>query len=133
MRDVRVVGLRGLRGRMSGCGDIHASSIKREEALGLFLRRISRVGVIANFCNAGVRPGSRPTFVSAKVGKTSDAPPELIGLLGRGEGGDGLTRRARTSPARRRASDHGDGRQASDQRSNLVPQHFLIPAKLLTA
>ena len=63
--------------------------------------------------DAGFRPGSRPTFVSAKGGKTIDAPFGLIGLIGREEGGDGLTREAQTSPSRTRASDHRAERQAS--------------------
>jgi len=33
---------------------------------------------------AGVRPGGRGPFVSAKGPKTSNAPPELIRLDGRG-------------------------------------------------
>ena len=36
----------------------------------------SRITVL--FCIAGFRPGSRATFVSAKVAKTIDAPPGLM-------------------------------------------------------
>ncbi|MDT3778426.1 hypothetical protein PJI16_12730 [Nitrospira sp. MA-1] len=71
------------------------------------LRHNCRVGIVVMFCDAGFRPGSRPTFVSAKVGKTSDAPPGRIGLIGRGGGRSGLTRGARTSPSRKRASIMG--------------------------
>ncbi len=62
---------------------------QREEALTSILRRTCRVGVIGIFCDAGFRPGSRATFVSAKVGKTIDAPPGLIRLIGREEGETG--------------------------------------------
>ncbi|MGE0478479.1 MAG: hypothetical protein AB7P32_17105 [Nitrospirales bacterium] len=73
--------------------------------------------------DAGCRPGSRviawrvpngAIFVMEGKGpKTIDAPLGLIGLIGRQVGGDGLTRGARTSPSRTRASDHWAERQAS--------------------
>jgi hypothetical protein len=65
-------------------------------------------GVNVLFRIAGFRPGRRGPFVSAKVPKTSDAPPGLIKLIRR-EVGDRLTRGAHTSPSRTRASDHGTG------------------------
>ncbi|MCB9775922.1 MAG: hypothetical protein H6750_16575 [Nitrospiraceae bacterium] len=72
---------------------------------------------------AGFRPGRRPTFVSAKVGKTSDAPPGRIGLIRREAGGDGLTRRARTSPPARRASDLGRAAGVGPaEQSQLLPR-----------
>ncbi len=55
----------------------------------------------------GFRPGSRGPFdpaqdrpfVSAKVAKTIDAPPDLIGVGGRKIPEGGLTRYAQTKPA----------------------------------
>ena len=38
----------------------------------------SNFGINVMFSNAGFRPGSRATFVSAKVTKTSDAPSGYI-------------------------------------------------------
>ncbi|HBP86248.1 MAG TPA: hypothetical protein DD706_00960 [Nitrospiraceae bacterium] len=99
----------------------------------LTFRHNGRVGVGVMFWVAGVRPGGRATFGSAKVDKTSDAPPGRIGLIGREGGRGGLTRGAHTSPSRRRASDHGDGRQASDQRSNLNRYLVVLGAGLESA
>jgi hypothetical protein len=99
----------------------------------LTFRHNGRVGVGVMFWVAGFRPGGRPTFVSAKVGKTNDAPPGRIGLIGREGGRGGLTRWARTSPPRTRASDQGDGRQASDQRSNLNRYLVVLAAGLESA
>ena len=48
---------------------------------------------------AGFRPGSRATFVSAKVAKTSDAPSGLMRGDGRKFAEGGPTRRARTRSA----------------------------------
>jgi len=44
---------------------------------------LSHVHIIILFCVAGVRPGSRGTFVSAKVPKTSDAQSGLMSGDGR--------------------------------------------------
>ncbi len=57
----------------------------------------SRVNVM--FGVAGFRPGSRATFVSAKVAKTIDAPSGFIRGEGRKLAEGGLTRRAQTKPA----------------------------------
>ena len=48
------------------------------------------------FCVAGLRPGSRGTFVSAKGPKTIDAPSELIEEEGRLLAEDGQNRFAQT-------------------------------------
>ena len=53
-----------------------------------------------SFCVAGFRPGSRATFVSAKVAKTSDAPSGLMRGEGRKLAEGGPTRRAQTRSAR---------------------------------
>ena len=49
---------------------------------------------------AGFRPGSRATFVSAKVAKTIDAPSGFIRGEGRQPVKSGPTRRAQTRAAR---------------------------------
>ncbi|MGP0591796.1 hypothetical protein ACTRXD_04540 [Nitrospira sp. T9] len=54
-----------------------------------------------------------------------DAPSGLMGLLGRAEMGEGLTREAQTSPSRTRASDQGAERQASDKGKKSVPSRLL--------
>jgi len=89
--------------------------------------------VQAVFCGAGVRPGGRATFVSAKVAKTSDAPSGLM------QGTDASLRRAdQLAPLKQGPPEDESvlpwaSRQASGLRSNLVPQHFLIPVELGSA
>jgi hypothetical protein len=77
---------------------------------------------------AGFRPGSRPTFVLAKVGKTIDAPPGRIGLIGReGEETGELAALTHAGPEQERAIMGTGGRR----RSSHLNCHSEPPAKNL--
>jgi len=71
------------------------------------------LGIQAIFEDAGVRPGCRSTFVSAKVAKTIDAPSGHIRWDGRQPWEGGPTRYAQTRPAwwYERPSGGQDGRR----------------------
>jgi len=60
---------------------------------------LSNAHIIILFCVAGVRPGSRGTFVSAKVPKTIDAQSGLMRGDGRKTQEGKPTRCAQTRPA----------------------------------